>query len=197
MFGDGYLSTEHLLLGLTRVEDGVGVRVLKHLGVETSTIRAEVEKQYPRPEAGRNQEMSLTPRAKRVIDLAYEEARNLNNNYIGTEHLLLGLVSEGEGLAGRILNKLGIELEPARAKIVELQDVQGSPSTSNWSDAAASYYRLAQSTSIQSWTHYPQVFELLIALLHDSEDVVEKRLNELKTNRSEIKSDITRLLLNQ
>jgi ATP-dependent Clp protease ATP-binding subunit ClpC len=66
--------------------------------------------------------MTLTPRAKRVIDLAYDEARNLNNNYIGTEHLLLGLIREGDGLAGRVLAKLGVELEKARREVMGLQD---------------------------------------------------------------------------
>src|SRR6185436_16619218 len=67
-------------------------------------------------------DMTLTPRAKRVIDLAYDEARNLNNNYIGTEHLLLGLIREGDGLAGRVLAKLGVELERARREVMALQD---------------------------------------------------------------------------
>src|SRR6185436_7818307 len=67
-------------------------------------------------------DMTLTPRAKRVIDLAYDEARNLNNNYIGTEHLLLGLIREGDGLAGRVLAKLGVELEKARREVMALQD---------------------------------------------------------------------------
>ncbi len=66
--------------------------------------------------------MQLTPRAKRVIDLAYDEARSLNNNYIGTEHLLLGLIREGEGLAGRVLQKLGVDLERTRREVMSLQD---------------------------------------------------------------------------
>jgi ATP-dependent Clp protease ATP-binding subunit ClpC len=69
--------------------------------------------------------MALTPRAKRVIDLAYDEARNLNNNYIGTEHLLLGLIREGDGLAGRVLNKLGVPLDRARSEVMALQDNEG------------------------------------------------------------------------
>src|SRR5262249_2313891 len=70
------------------------------------------------------QDMQLTPRCKRVIDLAYDEARTLNNNYIGTEHLLLGLIREGEGLAGRILTKLGVQLERTRAEVQSLQESQ-------------------------------------------------------------------------
>jgi len=121
-FGEGYVSTEHLLLGLVRESDSVAARVLEKLGVSLNRIRAEVEKQLPRGDARPSQDMTLTPRAKRVIDLAYDEARNLNNNYIGTEHLLLGLIREGDGLAGRVLAKLGVELERARREVMSLQD---------------------------------------------------------------------------
>ncbi|MCG9894480.1 MAG: ATP-dependent Clp protease ATP-binding subunit, partial [Fimbriimonadaceae bacterium] len=121
-FGEGYVSTEHLLLGLVHESDSVAARVLERLGVSLAKIRSEVENQLPKSDNRSNQEMTLTPRAKRVIDLAYDEARNLNNNYIGTEHLLLGLIREGDGLAGRVLAKLGIELEKARREVMALQD---------------------------------------------------------------------------
>ncbi|MBL8059969.1 MAG: ATP-dependent Clp protease ATP-binding subunit [Chthonomonas sp.] len=125
-FGEGYVSTEHLLLGLVRESDSVAARVLERLGVSLSRIRAEVEKQLPRGDARPSQDMTLTPRAKRVIDLAYDEARNLNNNYIGTEHLLLGLIREGDGLAGRVLAKLGVDIERARREVGALQDNESS-----------------------------------------------------------------------
>ena len=142
-FGEGYVSTEHLLLGLVREADSVAARVLEKLGVSLSRIRAEVEKQLPRGDARPTQDMTLTPRAKRVIDLAYDEARNLNNNYIGTEHLLLGLIREGDGLAGRVLAKLGVELERARREVMALQDSEsqtkpGSSSTHRSSSHAGS-----------------------------------------------------------
>ncbi|MFQ3586047.1 MAG: ATP-dependent Clp protease ATP-binding subunit [Fimbriimonadaceae bacterium] len=142
-FGEGYVSTEHLLLGLVREPDSVAARVLEKLGVSLSRIRAEVEKQLPRGDARPTQDMTLTPRAKRVIDLAYDEARNLNNNYIGTEHLLLGLIREGDGLAGRVLAKLGVELERARREVMALQDSEsqtkpGSPSSQRSTSHASS-----------------------------------------------------------
>jgi ATP-dependent Clp protease ATP-binding subunit ClpC len=121
-FGEGYVSTEHLLLGLVRETDSVAARVLEKIGISLSRIRTEVEKQLPRGDHKPVQEMTLTPRAKRVIDLAYDEARTLNNNYIGTEHLLLGLIREGDGLAGRVLAKLGVDLERARREVLSLQD---------------------------------------------------------------------------
>jgi len=130
-FGEGYVSTEHLLLGLVRESDSVAARVLEKLGVSLNRIRAEVEKQLPRGDARPSQDMTLTPRAKRVIDLAYDEARNLNNNYIGTEHLLLGLIREGDGLAGRVLAKLGVELEKARREVMSLQDNETQTKSGN------------------------------------------------------------------
>jgi len=137
-FGEGYVSTEHLLLGLVRESDSVAARVLEKLGVSLNRIRAEVEKQLPRGDARPSQDMTLTPRAKRVIDLAYDEARNLNNNYIGTEHLLLGLIREGDGLAGRVLAKLGVELEKARREVMALQDNESQTKSGSSSRASSS-----------------------------------------------------------
>src|SRR5687767_5486954 len=116
-FGQPYVSTEHLLLGLLREIDSVGCRVLEVLGISIGRVREVVEKELPSAESLPSQDMTLTPRAKRVIDLAYDEARDLNNNYIGTEHLLLGLIREGDGLAGRALAMLGAELDAARRAV--------------------------------------------------------------------------------
>lgn len=123
--GETQVSTEHLLLGLVRETDSVAVRILDRLGVSPQRIRAEIERYATRGEARYGAEMQLTSRAKRVIDLAYDEARQLNNNYIGTEHLLLGLIREGEGLAARVLHKLGVDLDRARREVMNLQEHEG------------------------------------------------------------------------
>ncbi len=120
--GENYVSTEHLLLGLVRENDSVAARILDRMGVSLGRIRSEIERQVARGDGRLGQDMQLTPRAKRVIDLAYDEARQLSNNYIGTEHLLLGLIREGEGLAGRVLAKLGVDLERTRREVMALQD---------------------------------------------------------------------------
>jgi ATP-dependent Clp protease ATP-binding subunit ClpC len=120
--GENYVSTEHLLLGLVRETDSVAARILESIGISTGRIRSEIERQVTKGEGRLGQDMQLTPRAKRVIDLAYDEARQLNNNYIGTEHLLLGLIREGEGLAGRVLSRLGVDLERTRAEVRRLHD---------------------------------------------------------------------------
>src|SRR6476646_10751592 len=120
--GENYVSTEHLLLGLVRENDSVASRILDRMGISLGRIRSEIERQVARGDGRVGQDVQLTPRAKRVIDLAYDEARQLSNNYIGTEHLLLGLIREGEGLAGRVLAKLGVDLERTRREVLALQD---------------------------------------------------------------------------
>src|SRR5213593_701393 len=125
--GENYVGTEHLLLGLVRENDSVAARILDRLGVALGRVRADVEQQVTRGRGNLGQDMQLTPRAKRVIDLAYEEARQLNNNYIGTEHLLLGLIREGDGLAAHVLVPLGADLERARAEVYAMQEGENAP----------------------------------------------------------------------
>lgn len=124
-YGDGYVSTEHLLLGLLREPTCVAAQVIERLGVSPVRVRSEVESLLPRSEAKSSGDMTLTPRAKRVIDLAYDEARNLNNNYIGTEHLLLGLIREGDGLAARVLHTFGVTTEDCRPIVEDMQAKEG------------------------------------------------------------------------
>ncbi len=111
-----YIGTEHILLGLIREEDGSAAKVLNNLGVGLSKVRSAVEYIVGRGEKPVTGEIGLTPRAKRVIELAIDEARHLGHNYIGTEHLLLGLLHEGEGVAAGVLESFGITLEQARTE---------------------------------------------------------------------------------
>jgi len=115
-FNHTYIGTEHILLGLAREEEGVGAKVLANLGVGLSKARSAVEFIIGRGEKPSTSEIGLTPRAKRVIELAIDEARHLGHNYIGTEHLLLGLLREGGGVAANVLDSFGITLERARAE---------------------------------------------------------------------------------
>ena len=115
-FNHNYIGTEHLLLGLVREGDGVAAKVLANLGVELNKVRSAVEFIIGRGDRAVLGEIGLTPRAKKVIELAVDEARRLNHHYIGTEHLLLGLVREGEGIAAGVLESLGVNLERVRAE---------------------------------------------------------------------------------
>ncbi|MDO8670076.1 MAG: ATP-dependent Clp protease ATP-binding subunit [Dehalococcoidia bacterium] len=114
-----YIGTEHLLLGLLREGEGIAARVLNNLGVELSKVRSAVEFITGRGEQAASGEIGLTPRAKRVIELAVDEARRLNHHHIGTEHLLLGLAREGEGIAAGVMESLGVSLEKARSHTLE------------------------------------------------------------------------------
>ena len=130
-FNHNYIGTEHLLLGLVREGDGVAAKVLANLGVELSKVRSAVEFIIGRGDRAVLGEIGLTPRAKKVIELAVDEARRLNHHYIGTEHVLLGLVREGEGIAAGVLESLGVNLERVRAettRILSQSSPQSSPS---------------------------------------------------------------------
>jgi len=119
-FNHNYIGTEHLLLGLVREGDGVAAKVLSNLGVELTKVRSAVEFIIGRGDTRTAGEIGLTPRAKKVIELAVEEARRLSHHYIGTEHLLLGLVREGEGIAASVLESLGVNLERVRAETTRI-----------------------------------------------------------------------------
>jgi RNA polymerase sigma factor (sigma-70 family) len=119
--GENYVGTEHLLLGLTRVPESAGAKVLVRLGISLESIRDETMRQVVRGQGNLGQDMQLTPRAKTVIDLAFDEARLLRNNYLGVEHLLIGMLAEGDGLAARVLLKLGADLERARQEVWAMQ----------------------------------------------------------------------------
>jgi ATP-dependent Clp protease ATP-binding subunit ClpC len=99
----------------------VAAKLLDRQGISLESVRNEVLQQAKRGQGNLGQDMELTPRAKKAIDLAFEEARQLNNNYIGTEHLLLGLIGEGDGLASRVLVKLGADLERERQELRAMQ----------------------------------------------------------------------------
>ena len=131
-FNHNYIGTEHLLLGLVREGEGVAARVLENMNVELPKVRTAVEfiiGRGDRPVVG---EVGLTPRAKRVIELAIDEARRLGHNYIGTEHLLLGLVREGEGIAAGVLESLGVNLDKVRHEVIRVlsqSSATGSPAS--------------------------------------------------------------------
>ncbi len=120
-FNHEYIGTEHILLGLVKEGSGVAANVLKNLDVDLRKIRLEVEKLVQSgPEMVTMGKLPHTPRAKKVIEYAIEEARNLNHNYVGTEHLLLGLLREEEGVAAQVLKNLGLKLEDVREEVLNL-----------------------------------------------------------------------------
>lgn len=142
---DNYVSTEHLLLGLVGGYDSryapniwpppptspsgpvkyaidpVTAHLLRQMGIPAESIRAALGEVIRKGPGRSEQDMQLTPRSKKALDLAYKEAQQLKNSYIGTEHILLGLIREGDGLAGRVLAGLGVTVERARREVVQWQ----------------------------------------------------------------------------
>ena len=120
-FNHEYIGTEHILLGLVKEGSGVGATVLKNLDVDIKKLRLEVEKQVKTgPDMVTMGKLPQTPRAKKVIEYAIEEARALNHNYVGTEHILLGLLRETEGIAAQVLMAVGLKLEEIRQEVLNL-----------------------------------------------------------------------------
>ena len=117
--GHGNIGTEHILLGLVREGEGIAAKALMGLGLGLEKVQKEVESLIGRGQ-GQPTNIAYTPRAKKVIELSMDEARKLGHTYVGTEHILLGLIREGEGVAARVLNNLGVSLNKARQQVLQL-----------------------------------------------------------------------------
>src|SRR5208283_1899813 len=127
-FNHNFLGTEHLLLGLIKLGQGVAVNVLQKMGLDLETVRMEVEKHVgSHPETKMVGNIPYTPRVKKVLALAGKEAKSLNHSYVGTEHILLGLLREGEGVAARVLKNLEVDIERTRNEILKELDPNFTP----------------------------------------------------------------------
>ena len=127
-FNHNYVGTEHLLLGLIKLGQGVAVNVLQKMGLDMETVRMEIEKQVGSgPETKMVGNIPYTPRVKKVLALAGKEAKSLNHSYVGTEHILLGLLREGEGVAARVLKSLEVDIERTRNEILKELDPNFTP----------------------------------------------------------------------
>src|SRR5439155_5251739 len=120
MLDHNYIGTEHILLGLIHEGEGVAAKVMEALDVSLEAVRVEVERNIGRGEGVPGGNIPFTPRAKKVLEFSLREALQLGHNYIGTEHILLGLIREGEGVAAQVLQKLGASLDVVRQKVIEV-----------------------------------------------------------------------------
>jgi len=120
LLNHNYIGTEHLLLGLIRDGEGVAVKALESLGISLAAVRAQVQEIIGKGQSAPISHIPFTPRAKKVLELSFREALQLNHTYIGTEHLLLGLIREGEGVAAQVLMQLGADLFRVRQRVIEL-----------------------------------------------------------------------------
>lgn len=119
-----YIGTEHLLLGLLREHEGLAAHVLSNLGIDVGRVRDAIESVLGRNERIIIQQIIPTSRVKTVIELSFEESRRMGHNYVGTEHVLLGLLIEGEGIAAHVLEDMGVTLNNVRAEIERLQVIE-------------------------------------------------------------------------
>jgi ATP-dependent Clp protease ATP-binding subunit ClpA len=120
LLNHNYIGTEHLLLGLIHEQQGVAAKALESLGLSLEAVRAQVEEIIGQGQRAPTGHIPFTPRAKKVLELSLRESKQLGHNYIGTEHILLGLVREGEGVAAQVLVKLGADLSRVRQQVVQL-----------------------------------------------------------------------------
>ncbi len=186
-FQHNYIGTEHLLLGLVREGEGVAAKVLNNLGVDLNKVRSAVEWIIGRGDRIVLGEIGLTPRAKKVIELAVDEARRLNHHYIGTEHLLLGLVREGEGIASGVLESLGVNLERVRTQtIMVLSHAGGTPAeestekpTPRLAEAFGKVLQLAQEEARLFQHDHVGTEHLLLGLLREGDGIAAKVLSNL------------------
>jgi ATP-dependent Clp protease ATP-binding subunit ClpA len=118
----GFIGTEHILLGLIEEADGLAAKALQSLGVDLAAARLQVEALVPPGRSSKTDSPAFTPRAKKVLELSLREALQLGHNYIGTEHMLLGLIREGEGVAAQALVRLGADLNRVRTQVLQLLD---------------------------------------------------------------------------
>jgi ATP-dependent Clp protease ATP-binding subunit ClpC len=125
MLNHNYIGTEHILLGLVHEGDGAAARALASLNISLEDVRREVEEIIGRGQAAPAGALPFTPRAKKVLEFSFRESLQLGHNYIGTEHILLGLIREGEGVAAQVLQKLGARLDRVRLAVIQL--LSGSP----------------------------------------------------------------------
>ena len=124
MLNHNYIGTEHLLLGLIHEGEGVAARALESLGISLDAVRQQVEEIIGQGQQAPSGHIPFTPRAKKVLELSLREALQLGHNYIGTEHILLGLIREGEGVAAQVLVKLGADLNRVRQQVIQLISAQ-------------------------------------------------------------------------
>jgi ATP-dependent Clp protease ATP-binding subunit ClpA len=209
-FNHGYIGTEHVLLGLVEEGAGVGATVLKNLGVDQRKVRLEVKKLIKigadivpmgkRPNS---------PRVKKVIECAIEESRNLNHNYVGTEHLLLGLLREHDGIAAQVLMNLGLKLEEVREEVLHLLGVGVEPAGRQVRTTSLPAlerlqseltprvkkvieYAIEESRALNH--NYVGTEHLLLGLLREHDGVAAQVLMNLGLNLQEVREEVLNLL---
>jgi ATP-dependent Clp protease ATP-binding subunit ClpA len=204
-FNHNWIGTEHLLLGLVREDEGVAAKVLGNLGIELNKVRGAVEFIIGRGDRTVAGDIGLTPRAKKVIELSVDEARRLGHENIGTEHLLLGLIREGEGIAAGVLQSLGISLGKVRSEVMYVLNpslrfsgtappFQPSPPVMEFSTGAARANDEAAITA--RWFGHPEIStaHLLVGLLREREGLAAQALRAAGVHLEPAVAEVQRLV---
>jgi ATP-dependent Clp protease ATP-binding subunit ClpC len=201
LLGHNYIGTEHILLGLIQEEEGVAARVLDRLGISLDAVRSKVESIIGEGKGAPDGHIPFTPRSKKVLELSLREALQLGHNYIGTEHILLGLIREGQGVGAHVLTGLGADLSRVRYEVIEeLSGLgRGGPSgagprsatgrpreTPAAAKAAAEARRLAGGAAVGS-QHY------LLGLLKDENSLAARALADLGLTREAVEGKLAEL----
>jgi len=217
--GHNYIGTEHLLLGLVREGDSVAARALASMGVDLSKVRTAVEFVIGRnTEAPPPTEITLSPRTKKAIELAIDESRKLGADHVGPEHLLLGLVREGEGIASGVLESLGVSLAALRERVIAIlggHEPRAAPPSAQWSvrmaqtvdyprhasrpfdrfdDHAKHVMALAQDEAIRMNHNYIGVEHLLVGLVRETEDASGRVLAGLGLDLAKARDGLERAI---
>jgi hypothetical protein len=199
LLGHNWIGTEHLLLGMLHEGEGVAAKVLTNLGVDLESVRAEVEQIIGRggdePVVGH---VPFTPRAKKVLELSLREALQLAHNYIGTEHILLGLVREGEGVAAQVLQKRGLTLDRVRGETIRLLSGMGPPVRTTarrgpQKPLTPAATRATDEAQRLAGDHAVGTHHLLRALLGEPDSLAAKALAELGVTKDAVEAKLTAL----
>jgi ATP-dependent Clp protease ATP-binding subunit ClpA len=200
--GELLVSTEHLLLGIIHERENVGSRVLERLGVNIDRMTSELHRIMLHRDSTGLKDMELTPRAKRVVELAYDEARLLGNDYLGTEHILLGLLREAEGLAGRVLSTFNVNLDEARTEITKIRKIGdiGSSGSSRQSNENATWERYsgkakkvvfdAETEATSLGDNVLESAHILIALLREKGDAVNQIFEQIGVDSASLLKEL-------
>ena len=191
-----YIGTEHILLGLLREEEGLAARVLESLDITVEEVRAQVARIVGQGDEVTTGQIPFTPRAKKVLELALREALSLGHNYIGTEHILLGLLREEEGLAARVLESLDITVERVRAQVVRIVG-SGEEVTSGqipFTPRAKKVLELALREALSLGHNYIGTEHILLGLVRENEGVAARILLDFDADAEKIRNEIIRML---
>ncbi|CCF84664.1 Clp protease N-terminal domain-containing protein [Nitrolancea hollandica] len=200
-FNHNYIGTEHLLLGLVREEGGVAARVLRNMGVDLVKARTAVEFIIGRGDSMIVDEMRLTPRAKRVIELADREAQKLHHHFIGTEHLLLGILTEGQGIAAGVLASLGVPLAEVRQQILSVigqtyvpEDSETPDKFQKFTERAREVLRYAQEEAQRLNHTYIGPEHLLLGLVREGDGVAARVLSNMGVDLRKVRAAVASII---